>query len=302
MRLPRLDFPGARHHVMNRGARRAPIFHGSDDRELFLSILAELPQRFGVRIHGYALMPNHYHVMLESVSGRLPRAMRHLGGEYTRRLNRRHTWDGPVFRGRYHNRLVNTDAYWAHLLVYLHLNPVRAGLSSADPSAWTSHQAYTGAQARPQWLTTEALQALYGSRAAYEEAYGAVLDGQRPAPADFDSERLWAPNSTGTVDVPDLSAPHLSVSEALADVCRVTGMTVDEVLKKTRGRGGNPANWLAAWWMSRGCGIDHGEISQALGTSHSGVSQRVKHVEDRRSSYEGIAAWVRMLQFGNRKV
>lgn len=299
MRLPRLDFPGARHHVMNRGARRAPIFTGPQTQDLFLSILAELPKRFGVRVHGYALMPNHYHLMLESVTGRLPRAMRHLGGEYTRRLNRLNAWDGPVFRGRYHNRLVDTDAYWAHLLIYLHHNPIRAELSDAE--ACTSHQVYTGAEERPEWLVTEELQGLYGSRAAYEEAYSAVLNGSRSAPDTFDPDRLWAPNTTGTVDVPDFSEPKLSVSEALSEVSRVTGMNVDRVLEKPHGRNGNPANWLAAWWMSRECGIDHGQIALALGLSHSGVSQRVKRVEDRWRTDEQLAAWVRALQTGKRK-
>lgn len=301
MRLPRLDFPGARHHVMNRGARKAPIFRGSESRELFLSIVAEFPKRFGVRVHGYALMPNHYHLMLESVSGRLPRAMRHLGGEYTRRLNRLHNWDGPLFRGRYHNRLVDTDAYWAHLLVYLHLNPVRAGLSGPGQAAWTSHQVYTGETPRPDWLVTEDLQALYHTRGAYEDAYQSVLDGRTEPPESFDPDRLWTPNSTGTVDMPDFSEPHLSLSEALLDVCRVTGKDVDGVLKKPRGRNGNPANWLAAWWMSRGCGIDHGEIARGLGISHPGVSKRVRQVEERRWTDEEMARWVGALEKGRRE-
>ena len=132
-------------------------------------------------------------------------------------------------------------------------------------------------------------------------AHRAVLDGRLAPPDDFDAERLWAPSSTGTVDVPDLSAPYLSVREALTEVCRVTGLDFDAVLVKPRGRRGNPANWLAAWWMSRGCGIDHGAISRALGTSHAGVSQRVKQVDDRRWTDERVAAWVRALQSGNRK-
>ncbi len=190
MRSPRLDFPGARQHVMNRGARRAPIFVDPESRLLFLDILSELPRRFGVRVHGYALMPTHYHLMLESVSGNLPRAMRHLGGEYTRRINRVHRWDGPLFRGRYHNRLVDTDPYWMHLLLYLHLGPVRAGLSSPEESAWTSHRAYTGAAERPDWLVTEELRALYGSREAYQTAYQQLHEGRGQPPDDFDEERL----------------------------------------------------------------------------------------------------------------
>ena len=59
MRFPRLDFASARHHVMNRGARRKPIFFDDESRALFLGVLSEFPARFVVRMHGFALMPNH---------------------------------------------------------------------------------------------------------------------------------------------------------------------------------------------------------------------------------------------------
>ena len=60
-RKPRIDFPGAWHHVMHRGARRAPIFRADDHRGLFLEIVEEMTHEFELEIHAYALMPNHYH-------------------------------------------------------------------------------------------------------------------------------------------------------------------------------------------------------------------------------------------------
>jgi len=63
-RPPRLDFCDARHHVMGRGARRAPIFKVESDCGLFVALLSELPERFDIRVHGFALMPNHYHLMV----------------------------------------------------------------------------------------------------------------------------------------------------------------------------------------------------------------------------------------------
>ena len=59
MRFPRLDFASARHHVMNRGARREPIFLDNESRAVCLSVFSEFPARLGVRVHGFALMPNH---------------------------------------------------------------------------------------------------------------------------------------------------------------------------------------------------------------------------------------------------
>jgi REP element-mobilizing transposase RayT len=76
----RIDFVGARDHVMNRGARRAPVFSNDEARGLFVEVLAELPEQFGVRIHGYAVMPNHFHLLLETPRANLSESMRRLFG------------------------------------------------------------------------------------------------------------------------------------------------------------------------------------------------------------------------------
>lgn len=277
---------------MNRGARRAPIFFDDGSRRLFLSILGELPKRFGVRIHGYALMPNHYHLMLESLDGGLSRAMRHLGGEFTRQLNAKHEWDGPLFRGRYHNRLVETDRYWRHLLVYLHLNPVRAGISDLTESDWTSHQAYLDVNGCPDWLTRGELAELFGSLESYLQAHR----GPDPSTDHFDPQKLWAPNAFGTVDLPLISEPFRTLDRAMTDVCRVTSMPVGQVVAAPVGRHPNRACWIAAWWLSRGCGIPHGEIRVLLGTSHAGVSRRIRYVERRLHKDPVLKGWAQQLQ------
>ncbi len=175
---------------MNRGARRAEIFRDDNDRRLFLAVLSEVPARFGARIHGYALMPNHFHLMLESVRGNLSRVMQFVGAQFSIRLNEREGWDGPVFRGRFRNQLVTDDAYWQHLLVYLHLNPVRAGLL-AEPSAgpWTSHEAYVGRRAAPDWLTMAELLKLVGGRSAYRDLIARTVRSEVRSPVD--PSKLW---------------------------------------------------------------------------------------------------------------
>ena len=296
MRLPRLDYPGARHHVMNRGGRHERVFFDEESYALFLRLVADLPGRFGVRVHGYALMPNHYHLMLETVTGDLPRAMRHIGGEYTQRVNRRFGWDGAIFRGRYRNRLVGTDAYWRHLLAYLHLNPARANLSAPEVAKWTSHRSYLGAEPRPKWLTTSQLRALFGSESEYIAYHQALLEDRAAPPDDFDEEKLWLPDSTGAVAVPPFRDEVFAVADALAEVSAVTGVELEQVIVTRQGRAGNPANWLAAWWMSRRRGIDQGTIARVLGTSHSAVSRRVRRVEERRHGEGQLREWVAKLE------
>ena len=107
----RLDFAGARHHCMNRGARKQRIFFHSGDRAYFLALLAELPDRFGVEIHGYALMPNHYHLMVRTPLGNLSQAMRWLQQVWTQRVTRVHGWDGALFRAS-RTRMCIGVTYW----------------------------------------------------------------------------------------------------------------------------------------------------------------------------------------------
>ncbi|MCP4676803.1 MAG: hypothetical protein GY854_15075 [Deltaproteobacteria bacterium] len=87
-RSARIDFPGARHHVMNRGARRANIFLDESCCSNFLSLLGRALERYGIRIHGFAIMPNHFHLMVESIQRNLGEAMKYVTSQYGFFLNR----------------------------------------------------------------------------------------------------------------------------------------------------------------------------------------------------------------------
>jgi len=84
-RKPRVDCPGAWHHVMNRGARREAIFQRDDHCLLFLELVGEMVARLGVEVHAYSLIPTHYHLLVRSVHGNLSRAMQRLSGEFVQR-------------------------------------------------------------------------------------------------------------------------------------------------------------------------------------------------------------------------
>ncbi len=75
----RIDYPGAWHHVMNRGRRRETIFTEPSDYALFLDLLAESAEMWKVEVCAYCLMPNHYHLLVHTPGGDLSRFMRHMG-------------------------------------------------------------------------------------------------------------------------------------------------------------------------------------------------------------------------------
>ncbi len=161
MRPHRVDFHGARHHVYNRARHGMPLFETREDCNLFLGLLAQLPEKFGIRVHGYAIMSNHYHLLLES-NGNLSKAMQWLFSVFGRRYNARNpAWDGSVWRGRFQSRVADDDGDWMYLLAYTHLNPVRSRcVERPEDAKWTSCKAYM--TSAPDWLTTAELLDAYG--------------------------------------------------------------------------------------------------------------------------------------------
>jgi len=151
----RLQYPDAWYHVMNRGVDHAPIFLSPEDRTLFFRGVIEAINICNIRIHAYSLMTNHYHLLIQTPLGNLSRAMKHINGVYTQRLNKKYEKDGPLMRGRFKSILIERDSYFLELVRYIHLNGVRAN-QFRDPTEdpYSSHRAYLYLKERPDWLTT----------------------------------------------------------------------------------------------------------------------------------------------------
>src|SRR5438067_11487300 len=107
----RIEYPGACYHVSTRGNERNAIFRDDRDREKLLELLDRAVKDFHLRLHGYVLMSNHYHLLVETPRGGLSRALRYLNGVYTQSFNRRHRRVGHLSQGRYEAILADEDAY-----------------------------------------------------------------------------------------------------------------------------------------------------------------------------------------------
>lgn len=165
----RVEYPGAIYHVMNRGDQREPIFQDDEDREGFLRTLGEACQKTGWQIHAWCLMPNHFHLVVETPLGNLVAGMKWLLGTYTGRFNRRHRLPGHLFSGRYKALIVDGsgNAYLRTVCDYVHLNPARAKLVTPEQKlntySWSSLRWYEQpARKRPGWLRVDRLLGEHG--------------------------------------------------------------------------------------------------------------------------------------------
>ena len=165
-RLPRIEYPGAIHHVINRGNYRGDVFGTAGAAQVFVRTLEQAAERYGWEVGAYVIMRNHYHLALRTVEPNLARGMHWLQATFATRFNRLRDERGHLFQGRYKSILLENEGVWARVADYIHLNPVRAGLVPLAQLAqfrWSSLTrfcrggGFAGLQAEA-WLATQGLE------------------------------------------------------------------------------------------------------------------------------------------------
>lgn len=131
-RGPRFVFPNAFYHVFNRGINKQPIFLSEADYLFFLRKLQQLKEKYDHSIYAFCLMPNHFHISIQTRKIPVSKIMSSLTTSYSMYFNGTYKHFGPVFQNRFKSILIENDPYFFKLSQYIYLNPVKAGLVS-DP-------------------------------------------------------------------------------------------------------------------------------------------------------------------------
>ena len=134
-RLPRAESPDAIFHVYSRGNYRTDIFNDSGACGSFLTSIHEVTLRAGWHVYTFAVMPNHFHLMMKTPRANLARGMHLLLSGFAIRFNGLRDERGHVFQGRYHAKKMPGTISAGRLFDYINLNPVRKGLMSVDDLA-----------------------------------------------------------------------------------------------------------------------------------------------------------------------
>jgi REP element-mobilizing transposase RayT len=139
----RIEYEGAVYHITARGNERGEIYFTKKDYKKFLEYVAEAERKFGILLHCYVLMSNHYHLILETPKANLSKTMHYINSSYTTYINIKRKRAGHLFQGRYKAMLVSKDNYMLELSRYIHLNPVRAGIvKKPEEYVFSSYSAF----------------------------------------------------------------------------------------------------------------------------------------------------------------
>ncbi len=164
-RQARIDAPGALHHIICRGIERRNIFRNSTDRNRFLERFGAVLQKSATPCYAWALIPNHFHLLLKTGKEPIASIMRRLLTGYAVTFNQRHRRCGRLFQNRYKSILCQEDAYLKELVRYIHLNPLRAGIVSElkhlNRYKYCGHAVLMGRR-RCEWMDTKYILSYFG--------------------------------------------------------------------------------------------------------------------------------------------
>ncbi len=157
-RAPRIQVEGGLFHITARGNRGQPIYSVETDFRLFLDIATSVIRRLGWICGAYCLMPNHYHLVVETPNADLSRGMHRLNSTYAHLFNERYGLQGHLFQARFGSRLIESSSHAFEVARYVVLNPVRASLC-AHPAEWrwSSYRAMIGSESPEPLLAANSL-------------------------------------------------------------------------------------------------------------------------------------------------
>jgi len=295
----RIQFEGAVYHITSRGNANQAIFLDDRDRSKFLDLLGRGRERFAFVIYSFCLMDNHFHIFLRTPLANLSQGMHWLNGTYTGYFNHRHQRIGHLFQGRFKSVLVIDDAHYLHLSMYIHLNPVRAGIvENPAQYPWSSFKDYVGLRPGFKWLDPEDILSHYGkSPARRKNNYRKEcleLIGMKPkfveqlktsaiiGPAERVKEMVNKYKPGGKIKaVSDYSAEKrrgLSVAQELRRVAEAFQVKPEKLLQQHRNF---PARQAAYYHLVENCGVSVVKTAETLGVSLAGVSLGIRRLKER---------------------
>ena len=306
----RVEFPGALYLVTARALARHKLYRDAAEAEDFVGRLPALQEGFGVRCHGYCLLPNHYHLLLETPRANLSRALHRLNAGFTATTNARRRRKGPLLQSRYRALVIEAQPWLLRLSLHLHLNPLRRKLAARpEQYPWSSAGVFLSPEGRPPWLETSRVLDLAGGVAAYRE----LLEEGVRHPPKAPWPQVWRQTVLGGDDlrqrVQELAAASDSREIPGFSSARSDGLSLDAVVLAVSEYTGVPeesvyrgkfqrvlARKLALYLARRFTGLTLREIGEAFGVDYTTVHMAARRVEELRGEDEMVDELLREIE------
>ena len=195
-RRPRVDMAGY-YHIINRGVEKRVIFLDADDYEYFEELLEKYTKDFNITMHNYALMTNHYHLLIETHQTNLSKFMRQINANYAIYFNKKYKRVGHLWQGRFKSWFVTNKAYLYTLIIYIEQNPIKANIvERIEEYPYSSGHIFLNYDSIPKWLRKSYLAKNYkGNKDAIREFLYTTIDQDQLKELKTSSSLMGATNT-----------------------------------------------------------------------------------------------------------
>jgi putative transposase len=305
-----MDFPNTFYHVLSRGNERKEIFGDDRDYLRFLETIGRAVDKFHIEVHAYVLMPNHYHLLIRTSQANLSKAMHWLGVSYSVWFNQRHQRSGHLFQGRFKSFVIQDDNYFRAMCMYIHGNPLRAGIvKDLSEYKWSSYSSYAYKGRRERWLTTDLILSMCGGTGRrFNEAqesclgkgsdllndlrYGTYLGSEEYAQTCLGrlkgEKHREKPQVKFLLKSQDIKETALRVLNDLGE------KEPDMVLGSTRGKS-RPSRDIAIYVLAHLGVFSNREIGEVFRVGYTAVTEAIKRAGSYLANNKGLKTKVKKL-------
>ncbi|BAF72254.1 conserved hypothetical protein [Sulfurovum sp. NBC37-1] len=204
-RRPRIEIAG-KYHIINRGVAQMHVFEEPEDYEYFEDLMCFYAKSFGIIIHNYCLMSNHYHLLIEITQQNLSKFMRQLSMGYSIYFNKKNKRTGHLWQGRFKSWYVTDEAYFYTLMCYIEQNPLKANMiEDIREYPYSSYHYFLDYENIPECLQNAWIVQNYKEDTEAIEAFLTVpVDSEQLAELKTASSLVEAPNVDKKPDIEKL--------------------------------------------------------------------------------------------------
>lgn len=293
----RISFDNAVYHITARGNRRDKIFYSDGDKKIFLQKMDQTFLKYSFLCYAYCLMDNHYHLFIKTPLSNISQGMHYLNASYANYFAAKYKTNGPLFQGRYKSLLVDEDNYALALSSYIHLNPLRAGLTkNLEEHTWSSLLDYLGKRKKElkkldtQFILTQLHNNLTQSRVIYKryllenltmgfpakDIYRGIALGDETFIKKIES-KIKAVGEKREIQTTKYFNSYSS-EVIIQKVSQAFNLNKGEVLKKQRG---NLYRQITLYLVKRYSSLSLKEIGKIFDMDYTAVSQATRRFEDK---------------------
>jgi REP element-mobilizing transposase RayT len=292
----RIEFNNAFYHITSRGNLRDKIFYEDGDRERFLEVFKRTKERYGYLLHAYALMDNHYHLLIETPKANISQIMQNINTSYTVYINKKYQRSGHLFQGRFKGIVIDKDEYLVTLSRYIHLNPLRAKIvQKPEDYQWTSYRAYTDKTGKISFVDTEDTLSYFSSKKAdalkkYRAFVEAAIGGEENPFKNVEAGIILGGKRFKTKimrlidkikadeEIPQVKKLRMNVpiDKVIKTCCAYYGKKQDELLRRGKGK---LERKIAIYLSKILSGRKNKEVGNIFGIKGPAVSECLKAIE-----------------------